>query len=31
VRVGCNFATAETLQPGFLDAMSRAGAMPQKS
>jgi hypothetical protein len=26
VRVGCNFATAEQLQPGFLEAMSRAGA-----
>jgi hypothetical protein len=28
VRVGCNFATAEALQPGFLEAMSRAGAAP---
>jgi hypothetical protein len=26
VRVGRNFATAEQLQPGFLEAMERAGA-----
>src|SRR5258708_40456 len=26
VRAGINFATAEALQPGFLEAMERAGA-----
>jgi hypothetical protein len=26
VLVGCNFATAEDLQAGFLEAMARAGA-----
>jgi hypothetical protein len=31
IRVGCNFATAEALQPGFLEAMERAGATLQKS
>jgi hypothetical protein len=31
VRVGTNFADAQALQPGFLEAMERAGAMPQKT
>jgi hypothetical protein len=28
IRVGSNFADAETLQAGFLEAMERAGAAP---
>jgi hypothetical protein len=31
VRAGINFAEAEPMQPGFLYAMERAGAMLQKS